>query len=96
MPLAAKCALRWKVHSERLEALKGPLESRLLVLNYEELILRPDSHVNALGEFLGLSSPIPLPHIKAESLGKWRTELDEEAIRQIEDVTGVAAENCAP
>jgi hypothetical protein len=94
MPLAAKCALRWKAHRERMHALGEALGPRLLVLQYEDVIRDPDTQLRALDAFLSLPSPIPRPKVKAESLDRWRTELDDEAKSQIAAVTGISQDQC--
>jgi hypothetical protein len=94
MPLAAKCALRWKVHKERLERLRETMGPTLLVLKYEDVILEPETQLDALNRFLALPSPIPRPNIKSESLDRWKTELSDEVKQQVEGVTGIPADAC--
>jgi hypothetical protein len=92
MPLAAKCALRWKAHRERLQDLRQTMGSRLLVLKYEDLIMEPDAHLVSLSNFLSLRSAIPRPNIKSESLDRWKAELNDDTKQQIADITGVSVD----
>lgn len=95
MPLAAKCAVRWRAHAERLEDLRVPLGRRLLVVHYEDLIRRPDDQCARLSDFLRLATPIPRPAIREESLDRWRTELSAEDQRLIADVTGITPDEAS-
>lgn len=88
MPTAARCALRWRSHWERLETLRDALGARLLVLDYEDLIRDAAAQLARLGGFLGLATPIPTPEVRTESLDRWRDELPPDVLRQIADVTG--------
>ena len=94
MPLAAKCALRWTAHRERMNALRKSLGSRLLVLQYEDVIRNAEVELRTLNEFLALPSPIPRPKVKAESLDRWKTELTDDVKAQIASVTGVLPDEC--
>jgi hypothetical protein len=94
MPLAAKCALRWKAHRERMDDLRGKLGARLLVLQYEDVIRAPQSQLGALDAFLSLPTAIPMPKVKSESLERWRTELDDEVKAQVARVTGILPDQC--
>lgn len=94
MPLAAKCALRWKAHRERLLQLRDTLGPRLLVLQYEDVILDPEAQLAALDGFLSLPTPIPKPKVKSESLDRWKTELANDVKEQIAQVTGVPPATC--
>jgi hypothetical protein len=94
LPQAARCALRWKSHAERMAKLQTSLGGRLLVIGYEDLILRPDAEVARLTAFLGMATPIPVPAIKAESLDRWRRELSVEVQRQIATIAGVPPDIC--
>jgi len=94
MPLAAQCALRWKVHRERLQNLRQTMDSRLLVLNYEDVIRESEAQLAALDAFLSLPSALPKPAVKSESLDRWKTELSEEIKQQIAGVTGLSPEEC--
>lgn len=91
MPPAAQCALRWQAHMTRLESLAAPLGSRLLVVDYEDLVLNPALPLARLNAFLRLPKAIPTPAVQAESLDRWRNELSPDVLRQIAAVTGIAA-----
>lgn len=88
MSLAAKCALRWRSHQERMEYLRSALGARLYVVCYEKLILDPEERVRHLGEFLQLKSPLPMPKVKKESLERYKSELSPEMMDEIASVVG--------
>lgn len=90
LPLATRCALRWKSHAARMDELVGVLGDRLLVVGYERLIEETAAEMARLNAFLALDSPVPAPFIKAESLDRWSRELTADEQRQIEEVTGIA------
>ena len=85
LPLEAKCAVRWKAHVLQLAHLEGVLGDRLLVLDYESLQTEIATELSRISAFLGLATPIPLPHIKTRSLDRWRHELTEAQQRNIAD-----------
>lgn len=85
LPLEAKCAVRWKAHVLQLAHLEGVLGDRLLVLDYESLQTEIATELSRISVFLGLATPIPLPHIKTRSLDRWRHELTEAQQRNIAD-----------
>lgn len=88
LPLASKCALRWVSHMKRMEELETKLGSKLLVLSYEKLILDTEAEMKRLEEFLQLSTPIPMPKVKKESLNKWREKLSAKEIKNIKQIVG--------
>ena len=85
LALEAKCAVRWKAHVLQLEHLESALGNRLLVLEYESLQTEIAAELARISAFLGLTTPIPLPHIKTRSLDKWQHELSHEQKRNIAD-----------
>ena len=88
LPLATKCALRWRSHHEEMTRLRPVLGDRLLVLDYEALILDNEVNLERLREFLQLDRAIPRPEIRRGSLDKWRDQLSPEEIGQISEVAG--------
>jgi hypothetical protein len=90
LPQAARCALRWQAHMERLERLQAALGGRLLVVDYEDLVRNPELPITRLNAFLRLATPIATPTVKAQSLDRWRDELAPAILRQIAAVTGIA------
>lgn len=84
--LAARCAMRWRSHVERLDEIKGRLGDRCMILEYEALQGQPDRELAALGEFLRLKSPIPRPEIRHGSLNRWKDELSPKQIVDIDAV----------
>lgn len=86
LPIAAKCALRWRAHKERMEELEQILGSRLKVVRYESFVEDPEQQVRNLQHFIGLDAPIPVPKAKRNSIDKWKCELDYEEKKQIKKV----------
>jgi hypothetical protein len=90
LPLAAKCALRWRAHEARMRELQQRLGDRIWVGSYEELLTDTRSQIDDLERFLGLEQPIPDPELRRESLDKWRTQLSEQDIEAVASVVGAA------
>jgi len=86
LPSATKCALRWKVHAERMASLQTRLGPKLHVIQYEDLINETSGELSKLNKFLALASPIPVPKVKRESLDRWRAELSSETLDQIKQI----------
>lgn len=83
LSLAAKHALRWKAHKDRLISLKATLGSRMHLLDYEQMQKDINTRLSELVEFLQLNEPFPIPEVKTESLTKWRQHLSEQDIEEI-------------
>jgi hypothetical protein len=86
LPLAAKCALRWRAHRDRLYALKESEGDRLMILNYEALQDAPQASLESLRLFLSMEKPFPLPNIRHTSRDRWQQELSAQDIAAIDDV----------
>lgn len=93
LPQAVRCALRWQSHAARMDALRAVLGPRLLVVRYEDLILSTANEISRLADFLQLTTPIPLPPVKSESLDRWQHAMPADAIRQVASVTGIAPDS---
>lgn len=89
--LAGRCALRWRSHMEELERLRDRLGSRLLLIDYDRLQNHTADELKRLTGFLDLATPIPMPPIRRDSLGRWRTELGPQDIAEIRAVAGSLA-----
>lgn len=89
LPMSVKCALRWHAHKEQMVHLKNLLGSRLKIFHYEALIKNTEHELYDLRDFLQLTSPIPFPLIRSESLDKWKYELIPEVQNQIAEVVGI-------
>jgi hypothetical protein len=89
LPTASKCALRWRSHQRRLRELRGSLGDRLLLLSYERLIEDTQHCLEALQAFLGLPGEFPVPEVRRESLDKWKNQLTESEIQEIDAVLEV-------
>jgi hypothetical protein len=88
LPLAAQCALRWVSHHDRMQALQGKLGASLHVIHYESFAANTQREIASLQKFLGLTQPIPIPDVKAESLDKWKSQLTADEVRHISDIVG--------
>lgn len=84
--MAAKCALRWKSHAERIEYLTTILKSQLHMIIYEDLVNNTRRELKKLSEFLSLSTPTRIPEIKRGSIDRWRRELSDETCAEITQV----------
>ncbi|MGH8501283.1 MAG: sulfotransferase family protein [Gammaproteobacteria bacterium] len=83
LPLAQRCAMRWRSHKQQLEYLQGVLKDRLFVIQYEELATQTRPVLACLNKFLSLSSAIPMPEIKTASVDKWQEQLSDVEIEQV-------------
>jgi hypothetical protein len=92
---ATRFAVRWLAHQQRMSRLEEVLADRLMVVDYQRFARRPDETVGRLQRFLGLHAPIPVPEIKVDSLDRWREELDDNAVAQIQAVVGHPPEHYA-
>lgn len=92
MPLASQCALRWLAHHDRMNELRTILGDDLLVISYESFSLNTEDTVHNLQQFLGLRHSIPVPIVKTDSLQKWKTQLSDEQIKQIQEVVSIPSE----
>ncbi len=87
IPFARKCAMRWVAHHNRLGDLKPVLGGRLLHIQYEDFASSPDSTIEQLNNFLALDTPLQVPTVKTDSLTKWREELSDSQISEIQATT---------
>lgn len=88
LSLAARCALRWRAHRDRMQSLKVLLGHRLHVVGYEDLARDPGRELSVLQEWLGLDSPFPAPRVDHAALDRWRTQLSD---RDVADISAVVA-----
>ncbi|MBT8037056.1 MAG: sulfotransferase [Verrucomicrobiae bacterium] len=88
IPLASQCAIRWVAHHQRMNQLRSSLADDLSVISYEDFAYDAEETILKLQKFLGLHEPIPVPKVKTESLRKWRANLSDENLSQIEDIVG--------
>jgi LPS sulfotransferase NodH len=88
LSLAARCALRWRAHRDRMESLKPLLGHRLHVVGYEELARDPDRELSLLQDWLGLDTPFDRPRVDRDALQRWRTQLSD---RDVADISAVVA-----
>lgn len=78
-----KCVIRWLSHRERMQRLRSALPGRLHVVQYEDMIARPERETEHLQRFLQLERPFPVPTAAVESLDRWRDEL---STRQVDEI----------
>lgn len=88
LSMAAQCALRWRSHCERLQALTAFLGPRLHVIPYEDLVQDHGRILAGLAAFLDLSTPVPPGIVRERSLDRWRSELTARQIQEIDDILG--------
>jgi hypothetical protein len=88
VPLASQCAMRWVAHRDRMDELAHTLGDDLLVISYELFAQKTEKVIDKLQQFLGLHTPIPVPFVKTDSLQKWKRQLSEEEIDQIQNIVG--------
>ena len=82
-PIEIKCALRWLSHKKQMDELKEKLGTRLIVINYENLIEAPTDDLEKLRKFIGLKQSTPKPFIKKDTLVKWKKNLNKKQISLI-------------
>ena|GEM_PF-3657903 len=86
LSLAGRCALRWRCHARRMSQLEEKTGTNMQVVQYEDLIQHTSREVSRLQEHLKLSTAIPLPPVKHESLDKWRINLTAEQRDDVERI----------
>ncbi len=93
LPFAAKCAIRWVSHHNRMNQVRKSLGDHLHVVCYEKLIEDTASQLDKVRDFLDMDRPLPLPHVKENSLDKWQDFLNEYQTAQIQQVVGFACKD---
>jgi len=88
IPLASQCAIRWVAHHDRMNKLVKDLGGDLLVISYESFVHNPEKVIHTLQHFINLHRAIPVPDVKINSLNKWKRQLSNEEIQQIQNVVG--------
>lgn len=88
IPFASQCAIRWVAHHDRINELRKILRDDLLVISYESFVSNTEKIIYELQKFLNLQSPIPIPDVKTDSLQKWKTQLSDEQVEQIQSIVG--------
>jgi hypothetical protein len=83
---AAKCAMRWKAHSDRIDHLAAAMPDRLIVVEYEDLAADQEAQARRLWDFLGLPHQSTAIEVHTESLEKWRDRLTPDDLRSIDAV----------
>ncbi|QGH36254.1 sulfotransferase [Gracilibacillus salitolerans] len=81
-----RAALRWCSHAKKMDELKLSLGNRLMVINYESLVKNPEPCLVNIAKFLELHSPFPPYKMKIESLEKWKHQLSDTQIENIDNV----------
>jgi hypothetical protein len=83
LSLAARCALRWRAHTEQLHRVAERLGDRCLLMDYEALQQETERELCRLGGFLELDTAIPVPEVR-------RTERSAEQIAEIDAIVAPA------
>lgn len=92
IPFASQCAMRWLAHHNKMNELRNSLGDALLVISYESFARNTEQTIAGLKEFLGLHEPIPIPEVKLESLSKWKGQLSDAELVDIQNIIGSAAD----
>lgn len=71
-----------------MNELGGNLGDTLLVIPYESFASETERTINELKHFLGLHKAIPIPEVKLASLNKWKTQLSDVEITDIQNIVG--------
>ena len=90
MSIAARCALRWRAHRDRLEFLRTTLGDRRHVIGYEQLARDPEREMRVLQHRLGLDTAFPPPTVDPDALERWRTLLSQQDVADIASIVGFA------
>lgn len=93
LPLATRCAMRWKAHWDEAVRLDAILGKRMRIVTYEGFMAEPAGTLHEITSFIGLRTPPSLPRLKRASLDRWREELSHGEIRQIRAVVGMDADD---
>lgn len=87
---AERAALRWRSHQDRMTALDDTLGSRLMILNYEDLVDNYDARVSDLWSFLEVRAASVQEHRpNMKSRDAWRDQLSPEQIAAVAAAAGV-------
>ncbi|MEP2770531.1 MAG: sulfotransferase [Fulvivirga sp.] len=86
LSIEQKSALRWESHKVRLLDLAKKLPSNVMVMNYNDLLLNQDEHLEKLSKFLGLTNQFKPESFNLESLNKWKSYLNKDQISRIDEV----------
>lgn len=86
LSVAARCALRWRAHTDQLDLLARKWPDLVMILDYEALQADPEGEMLRLQQFLGLEQPLVVPEVKQESLKKWESQLSAEEVEAILEV----------
>jgi hypothetical protein len=89
IPFASQCAMRWLAHRDRLDGLRTSLGDSLFVISYESFASDTEKIIADLQRFLNLCTSIPIPDVKTDSLHKWKKQLSDDEIDQIEDIVRI-------
>lgn len=93
IPFASQCAMRWLAHHRRMNELKSALGDALLLITYESFTQNTEHTIHGLKQFLGLHQALPIPEVKTESLNKWKSQLSDAELVDIQDIVGFSPEN---
>lgn len=86
LPIEAKCTLRWIAHKKRLDQANVKYPNNLLIVDYNKLFEDTEHEIHKINQFLELKKPLPYPQIKSESKNKWKNNLSETQINNINKI----------
>lgn len=76
-----------------MERIKSSLESKVLVIRHEDLILDTGSVLNKICNFVNLESPLKVNNVDYSTLNKWRDRLTGRDLKEIFEVTGIKSDD---
>ncbi|QBG46593.1 sulfotransferase [Verrucomicrobia bacterium S94] len=93
IPFASQCAMRWLAHHNRMNELRGTLGDAFLLITYESFAHDTKATVDTLKQFLALKSPVPIPEVKKDSLNKWKHQLSDSELADIQKTVGFSPDS---
>ncbi len=78
-----RCVARWSSHHEEICRLQGRLGDRMLQVEYESLVVRPEEQLPRLQHFIGLKKQFPPTRPRHQSLHKWKAHFSLEDLERI-------------
>lgn len=86
LPLEAKCALRWKSHTEQLNYLENKFPDKVMILDYKDFYDNKNSLMNKISDFVGLQTLLKCEPLNKNGLLKWKETLSKEMVVNIDNV----------
>ena len=89
LPIESKCALRWKSHLDRLNALERELPNNVLVINYEDFYDSSELLNTKMNTFLNTNFNIQAEPLNPDGKEKWKKTLTDAHIANINKTLGL-------